>query len=154
MRLLFFDPNPLDYVVETPRGRPLGGSQSGLCYLAEALAKRGHQVVLVNRTTTPGVSRGVHCLNIDQMPIPQYGQFDAIVLMNWASESIARQLRAGMASHAPLVLWTQHNNDQAAMQELTGAADAAVIWRSVAVVAGFALAALALGAATLRRRTP
>ena len=41
-----------------------------------------------------------------------------------------------------------------AMQELTGAADAAVIWRSVAVVAGFALAALALGAATLRRRTP
>ncbi|MBC2932639.1 ABC transporter permease [Nocardioides sp. zg-1228] len=41
-----------------------------------------------------------------------------------------------------------------AMQELVGAADVAAVWRSVAVVAGFAIASLALGAATLRRRTP
>jgi ABC-2 type transport system permease protein len=41
-----------------------------------------------------------------------------------------------------------------AMQELTGAADAGEIWRSVAVVACFGVASLALGAATLRRRTP
>jgi ABC-2 type transport system permease protein len=41
-----------------------------------------------------------------------------------------------------------------AMQELTGAADAGEIWRSVAVVAGFGVASLGLGAATLRRRTP
>ncbi len=41
-----------------------------------------------------------------------------------------------------------------AMQELVGAADQGEVWRSVAVVAGFALAALVLGAATLRRRTP
>lgn len=41
-----------------------------------------------------------------------------------------------------------------AMQELVGRADEGEVWRSVAVVALFALAALALGAATLRRRTP
>ncbi len=41
-----------------------------------------------------------------------------------------------------------------AMQELVGAADQGVVWRSVIVVAAFALAALGLGAATLRRRTP
>ena len=41
-----------------------------------------------------------------------------------------------------------------AMQELVGSADQGEVWRSVAVVAVFALAALALGAATLRRRTP
>ena len=41
-----------------------------------------------------------------------------------------------------------------AMQELVGDADIAEVWRTVAVVAAFALAALALGAATLRRRTP
>ena len=41
-----------------------------------------------------------------------------------------------------------------AMQELVGAADEGEVWRSVAVVACFALAALVLGAATLRRRTP
>jgi ABC-2 type transport system permease protein len=41
-----------------------------------------------------------------------------------------------------------------AMQELTGAADTGEIWRQVAVVGCFGVAALALGAATLRRRTP
>ncbi|WP_210649971.1 ABC transporter permease [Nocardioides sp. SYSU D00065] len=41
-----------------------------------------------------------------------------------------------------------------AMQELGAGADAVEVWRSVAVVACFTLAALGLGAATLRRRTP
>jgi len=41
-----------------------------------------------------------------------------------------------------------------AMQELVSAAESVEVWRDVVVVACFALAALALGAATLRRRTP
>lgn len=41
-----------------------------------------------------------------------------------------------------------------AMQELVGRADQGEVWRSVGVVAGFAVVSLALGAATLRRRTP
>ncbi|MCW2835688.1 MAG: transporter permease [Nocardioides sp.] len=40
-----------------------------------------------------------------------------------------------------------------AMQELVGAADESLVWRNIAVVLGFAIAGLALGAATLRRRT-
>jgi ABC-2 type transport system permease protein len=40
-----------------------------------------------------------------------------------------------------------------AMQTLTRTAATGDVWRDVAVVAGFALAGLALGAATLRRRT-
>jgi ABC-2 type transport system permease protein len=41
-----------------------------------------------------------------------------------------------------------------AMQELVARADQEEVWRDVLVVAVFALAALGLGAATLRRRTP
>lgn len=41
-----------------------------------------------------------------------------------------------------------------AMQELAGRADTGQVWGQVAVVLGFAAAALALGAVTLRRRTP
>ena len=41
-----------------------------------------------------------------------------------------------------------------AMQELVGRADQGEVWRDVLVVAVFALASLAFGAATLRRRTP
>ncbi|GAA2148737.1 ABC transporter permease [Nocardioides koreensis] len=40
-----------------------------------------------------------------------------------------------------------------AMQHLTTSASTADVWQDVAIVAGFALAGLALGAATLRRRT-
>jgi ABC-2 type transport system permease protein len=41
-----------------------------------------------------------------------------------------------------------------AMQSLTRTAATGEVWSDVSVVAGFALAGLALGAATLRRRTP
>ena len=41
-----------------------------------------------------------------------------------------------------------------AMQELVGAADQSAVWADVGVVLGFVLGGLALGAATLRRRTP
>ena len=40
-----------------------------------------------------------------------------------------------------------------AMQHLTTSAETAEVWRDVAIVAAFAIAGLALGAATLRRRT-
>ncbi len=40
-----------------------------------------------------------------------------------------------------------------AMQHLTTSADTAEVWQDVAIVAAFAIAGLALGAATLRRRT-
>jgi ABC-2 type transport system permease protein len=40
------------------------------------------------------------------------------------------------------------------MQHLVRSTTTAEVWRDLAVVAAFALGALALGAATLRRRTP
>jgi len=40
------------------------------------------------------------------------------------------------------------------MQGLIDSTATAEVWRDVGIVAAFALAALALGAATLRRRTP
>jgi ABC-2 type transport system permease protein len=41
-----------------------------------------------------------------------------------------------------------------AMQALTRTAETGEVWADVATVAGFALAGLAVGAVTLRRRTP
>ena len=40
-----------------------------------------------------------------------------------------------------------------AMQELVRTASTGVVWQNIGIVAGFAVAGLALGAATLRRRT-
>ena len=41
-----------------------------------------------------------------------------------------------------------------AMQHLTRSTSTAEVWADLAVVGGFVLGGLALGAATLRRRTP
>lgn len=57
----FLDASPLDYHVGTPASRPLGGSQSALCFLARELAVAGPQVTLLNANTTPGVYAGVQC---------------------------------------------------------------------------------------------
>ena len=41
MRLAFVDPIDWDYTVQTAFERPLGGSQSALCYLTAALLAEG-----------------------------------------------------------------------------------------------------------------
>src|SRR5262245_21642903 len=61
MRLLLVDPIDWDYNLESVYQRPLGGSQSAFCYLAEALAHRGHQVTFLTNTSQPGLYRGVGC---------------------------------------------------------------------------------------------
>src|SRR5436190_17314187 len=55
MNWIFLDSIEWDYDVATPMERPLGGSQSALCYLASALARRGHAVATLTATKIPRV---------------------------------------------------------------------------------------------------
>lgn len=73
MKIGFADFIDWDYKVESAYQIPMGGSQSSLCYLAEALAQQGHDVFLLNNTSAPGMSCGVMCLS-------------------WASTSVQRQI--------------------------------------------------------------
>ena len=47
MKLLFVTTAPVAFDVGTPEREPLGGTESCVCYLARALAERGHQVTLL-----------------------------------------------------------------------------------------------------------
>ena len=49
------------YDPDTPFERPLGGTQSAVCYLAPELAKLGHRVTLASRAAEPKLVRGVRC---------------------------------------------------------------------------------------------
>jgi hypothetical protein len=60
------------YDPDTPFERPLGGTQSAVCYLAPELAKLGHRVTLASRAAEPKLVRGVRC-----QPIP--GMEDGIL---------------------------------------------------------------------------
>ncbi len=114
MRIGLIDLLGLDYSPFTPSERPLGGMQSGLCYLALALADRGHEVALINRTSTPGTYSGVRCLRVeDGLRSEQLQQFDVMVSIYCAGLELRN---AGI--NVPLVLWTGHNCDEPTVQRL------------------------------------
>lgn len=119
MRVCFIDFAPWDYDVSSPALRPLGGSQSAMCYLAIEMAKAGHDVTVVTGTIKPPrMVRGVAChgLNPPRPPIPE-GDFDAVVVLNAPVRGVG--LREILPSSTRLVLWTQHTANQPAMRRLS-----------------------------------
>jgi glycosyltransferase involved in cell wall biosynthesis len=113
--------NPLPLHLDTPYRQPLGGSESSLCYLAEALAGRGHQVAVLHPGPGPAVSRGVCCLPLHDRSVRQLGPLDALVLLNLAGR--ARDFRPLLDRQTLLILWSQHHLDQPAVQPLLDPAE-------------------------------
>ncbi|WP_175426530.1 tetratricopeptide repeat protein [Azospirillum brasilense] len=125
VKIAFLDPAGGDYTPDTPRLRPLGGSQSALCYLAEALAAAGVattglatglEVTLINGTRTPGVVRGVRCLPAGAVSWEGMRAFDVVVLLNGCPTEALIRLRAALDGGQKLILWMQHAVDQPAAQ--------------------------------------
>lgn len=118
MNWVFLDTMPWNYDVQTPRLQPLGGSQSALCYLAVALAHRGHNVSTLTDTTAPQEIEGVRCLNHDQLTADLYSApSTCLVVLNGPAE-VGLALRRELKRPVSLVLWTQHAWDQPAMRHL------------------------------------
>jgi glycosyltransferase involved in cell wall biosynthesis len=118
MKIAFFDAINWDYTPLTPLERPLGGSQSAVVYLARELAARGHGVTLFNNTSSPGFHAGIECPGISAgMTADRLNGFDVAVVLNSATGQRFR----GAGVTAPLVLWSQHAADQAAVAALAAA---------------------------------
>jgi glycosyltransferase involved in cell wall biosynthesis len=118
LQLCFVDPSLMDYTTETPYQKPLGGSQSALCYLSAALAERGHQVTILNNTSTPGLYRGVECLTLPDEPEEIFSErhFDAVISLN--SLQPMSTIRPVLKPETPLLLWTQHTAEDVSMLAL------------------------------------
>jgi hypothetical protein len=118
MNLIFLDPRDWDYDVSCPFERPLGGTESALCYLVIELARRGHRVTLLTGTTRPREVRGVSCLSSRSVPAGLLRQpLDAFVVACGPAE-VCLQLHPQLAPATPLVLWTGHAPDQPMLQAL------------------------------------
>ena len=119
MRIAFFDSISWEYSVDTAWTTPLGGTQSGVCYLAAALAELGHDVFLINTSSEAHRSHGVQVLPIREVFHPvemSILRLDAIVILNSASNGPA--VRQVVGPDLPLVLWTTHADDQPSIQAL------------------------------------
>lgn len=130
MKIAFIDMINWDYTPLTPLERPLGGSQSAAIYLSRELAGRGHAVTLLNNTTRPGVYDGIDCPGIGPgIAASRINGFDIAVVMNSASGQRFRS--AGIT--VPLVLWSQHATDQAAVKGLA-AVEERLAWSGFVLV--------------------
>ena len=112
---------PQPFQTETPYTKPLGGSESALCYLAEVLAARAHEVFLLNAGGAAGLSRGLPCLPLNAAAFNRLPALDALVVQNCAGHG--RALRAAVGPRTRLLFWSQHAHDHPAVQPLRDRAE-------------------------------
>src|SRR5437773_10496052 len=118
MNWVFIDLIRGDFDLATPQEQPLGGSQSALCYLALALARRGQRVTTLTGTKKPREISGIRCLHYADIPAEVFAPKDTIVVVNCGPADAAQQIRPAVAPPRRLVLWTGHAHDQPAVQTL------------------------------------
>ena len=116
-------------MIESTWESPLGGTQSGLCYLASNLAEQGHEVWLLNHCSRPQVSRGVNCAPLDRIlqgHTLRNLRFDAVVVIGSARNG--RVVKSLVGESTKVILWSGHASDQPCVEghrssELSGSFD-------------------------------
>ena len=108
MKIGFLDTYTWDYNIETPYRKPLGGTQSAICYLAEALAAQGNQVFLLNNTSESGMLRGVDCRRrvMDKSNLELLRSLDFLVIVNIIGKAL--EIKPLLGENTKLILWI-HN---------------------------------------------
>jgi glycosyltransferase involved in cell wall biosynthesis/tetratricopeptide (TPR) repeat protein len=102
---------------KTPRAQGLGGTESAIVYLAEALVRRGHRCVVLNGCDAPVSVHGVEYARWETLPVRSVSDRPDVLVGVRFWETIGR------ARFAPLqILWTGDAFDQ---PFLTGLADPA-----------------------------
>jgi glycosyltransferase involved in cell wall biosynthesis len=115
LRIIFVHRTVVDYTVETPYQRAVGGTEAGISYLAAELAAFGHSVIHMANTSAPGTYRGVECLNHRvSLGKDLLNSADVVVVANEATGAMLRD----MGVQKPLVLWAHHADDQAPIEPL------------------------------------
>ena len=113
LTIYFCQPQGAPYDGHTPRTQGLGGTESAVVYLAEALTRRGHRVVVFNPCETPGTVEGVE--------YARAGQFVARAIADRPDVVVGvRDYRLlGRLRLAPRqIFWTLDASDQPFLQHL------------------------------------
>ncbi|MDM7325703.1 MAG: glycosyltransferase family 4 protein [Thermosynechococcus sp. Uc] len=119
MRILFIDWIRWQYTLNTPYSAPLGGSQSALCYLADQLQQRGHEVWLFNNT--PQIQSVYHVphLPLSWLTLPFLEDLRPDVAILLSTALTTDQLRSVLPPQTRLLLWAHHAADQTAVKPLS-----------------------------------
>ena len=118
MDIVFIDATAWAYDPDTPFERPLGGSQSAVCYLTPELAKLGHRVTLATRAAEPKLVREVRCQPIQDMGDGVLRNADCVVQLSGVIHARLAELKAMCRPDTLHILWTPHAHDQPAVANL------------------------------------
>ena len=118
MKLAFGDFSGWDFHAASVASSPLGGSHSAACYLAQELARAGHEVYFFSHTTAPGLHAGVHCRAWSATPPETLRALGLEVFICILSPGQGVLLRQILGPATRLILWNQHRCDQPAIQPL------------------------------------
>ena len=111
--LFFYLPRSIPFDARTPRTRGLGGTESAIVYLAEALARLGHSIVVFNQCDEPGTWAGVEYARWETMPVRAVDDRPDVLVAVRHWELI------GQARFAPLqIFWTGDAFDQPFLENL------------------------------------
>lgn len=117
LRIFFYQPYSLPYDGTMPRTHGLGGTESAIVYLAEALARRGHRCVVFNSVAEPAMVEAVEYARWETMPARSLSQPPDVVV------GVRHWQLFGRVRFAPLqIFWTGDAFDQ---PFLTGFSDPA-----------------------------
>ncbi|AIQ97728.1 glycosyltransferase family 4 protein [Prochlorococcus sp. MIT 0801] len=119
MKIVFFDPVHWDYSPVTPYQKPLGGTQSAVCYLSTALSELGHQVYLINNISNSKEINGVNCLNVrsnDEYLKEIINSSDICIVI--ALPSLVNGLKSLFTGKVKFFLWCQHSYNQPVLESL------------------------------------
>ncbi len=122
MKIAFLDLTGMSFDPLTPERMPLGGMQSGVCYLARELALQGHRVSLFNGHAGDAVVEGVAVHNYAQRFAALQQGHDVFVSISCSGRSIRP-----LIGDSPLILYTGHNKFEPSMQAL-GDAEERACW--------------------------
>jgi predicted O-linked N-acetylglucosamine transferase (SPINDLY family) len=115
MRIAVFD-SSWEYTLDTPYNKPLGGTQSAICFFLEEMALRGHDMYLFNKRDNTEKIRNVIHTNVSNWFNFIKGNniiFDLIIISCIPTELFTIKILLN-DSRTMFGLWTGHDIDQEA----------------------------------------
>lgn len=103
MKIAFLDFSKWDYNIETAYILPLSGTQSAVCFLAEALAQLGHEIYLFNHTSQEGKWRGVNCCKLPITDGDLWRSLDYLIIVS--SAGFAAEMRRRVGDQTRIISW-------------------------------------------------
>ena len=120
MRILIIDVTR-DYGLFTPFEKPMGGLQSGVCYLTRQLSLQGHELTIVNGCAEEHMEEGVRFIPWTNS-WTDASEMDAIIVTAASSEMMAAWQDA--YGRKPMwLLWVHYDVDQTAIHILKNPLD-------------------------------